>query len=1115
MLESLCCRSCLAPLQPDDGHDLCPACLGVDHLREALSDDACSNCSVMPRSVRVARLVAFEDASDWLSVAPPSQLPAGQTGGLKRPSTATQGGPPFKKKGPGKLAAQVSTLTSELAQMRAVIQTLQTDASRVVAQRHEGHGTASVYDDVISVAASDTQFQLESDLLSSRVSESGSLASAGSQADSDDTVTAALRTALSRLKLDVPRDEAAPSSAFFRRQAAASHFAVPPSEEYIKELHACWTDPKAFSRPTSDGRVLALMQDPQKLGLGHMPAVEPAIASLIVRPEETLRTNARCPRPQCRVTDDLLCKAYDMGARMGRIGNSLSHLMLGLSVSLETVPVDQPTHGLVDASLQAFALMSRELGRLLSTLVQARRQVWLAQSPLSEASRKTLRGVPVLPGELFGPAAQEALERTAQACRGGLIDWLRPPLPFLHGDTHHRPIMTQTCNRPQDLDFVRPVHPVPHSPAVAPTNPGGVEGPPDEATGPAVGHFSPGQLEYWTAHSPDIWVLARLSEGYNLQFRRRPPVPGRIRMTVIQDSAKAQALSQEIRTLLDKGAIVPVDPLLDPGGFYSRYFLVPKKTGDLRPVLDLRGLNMFLKVLPFRMLAVRQVLQAISPGDWFITVDLKDAYFHVPIALPHWKFLRFAFRGEHFQFRVLPFGLSLSPRVFTRCVAAALSPLQDQGLRILPYLDDWLICAPSHEQVLQDTETVLRHVANLGLRVNLAKSCLVPSQVATFLGMVLDSHTATARPSPKRVDDILGTLRDFRQGSSLPYVLFLSLLGKLTAAATVVPLRLLSLRPLQMWLNSLHLDPTRQDHRRQRLPVSPQCRVSLCRWRNEAFMTQGVPLGPLPSRREVVYTDASLLGWGATWQARMVQGSWSQRQSRLHINVLEFLAVELALRHFLPHLRGRHVMVRSDNTSVVFHINHQGGTGSVTLFRIAQRVLTWATPRLASLSAVHIPGVWNVSADFLSRHRPLPGDWQLHPEVVRDIWETFGRAQVDLFASRDATHCPQWFSLADRASPLGQDALAHDWPRTMLYAFPPFPLIHQTLLRVFRGGHSLLLVAPFWPGRTWFPLLRRLCCGTARRLPPRRDLLSQLGGQILHPNPERLKLWVWPLQGPA
>ncbi|MEQ2172671.1 hypothetical protein GOODEAATRI_023446, partial [Goodea atripinnis] len=121
---------------------------------------------------------------------------------------------------------------------------------------------------------------------------------------------------------------------------------------------------------------------------------------------------------------------------MGRIGNSLSRLMLGLSSSLESVPLDQSTQGLLDASLQAFALMTRKLGRTLSTLVHARRQVWLAQSPLTEPCRRTLRALLVVPGELFGSAALEALERTAQASRTRqqLAGLHRPPrLPVAAG----------------------------------------------------------------------------------------------------------------------------------------------------------------------------------------------------------------------------------------------------------------------------------------------------------------------------------------------------------------------------------------------------------------------------------------------------------------------------------------------------------------------------------------------------------------------------------------------------------------------------------------------------------------------------------------------------------
>ena len=81
---------------------------------------------------------------------------------------------------------------------------------------------------------------------------------------------------------------------------------------------------------------------------------------------------------------------------MGRIGNSFSHLLLGPSTSLQQAQVEPSLQSLSDASLQAFALMSRELGRTMSTLVQP------ALSPLTEMCRRVLCAVPVEPGELFG-----------------------------------------------------------------------------------------------------------------------------------------------------------------------------------------------------------------------------------------------------------------------------------------------------------------------------------------------------------------------------------------------------------------------------------------------------------------------------------------------------------------------------------------------------------------------------------------------------------------------------------------------------------------------------------------------------------------------------------------
>ncbi len=199
------------------------------------------------------------------------------------------------------------------------------------------------------------------------------------------------------------------------------------------------------------------------------------------------------------------------------------------------------------------------------------------------------------------------------------------------------------------------------------------------------------------------------------------------------------------------------------------------------------------------------------------------------------------------------------------------------------------------------------------------------------------------------------------------------------------------------------------------------------------------------------------------------------------------LAVFLALKNFLADLRGHHVLVRSDNTSVVSYINHQGGLRSRPLCKLACQILLWSQGKLLSLRATYIPGVHNIGTDILSRQGLRPGEWRLHPEVVELIWKKFGQAQVDLFASRETSHCPLWFSLTHPA-PLGLDAMTQTWPRLRLYAFPPIALLPGVLERVRRDRVPLLLIAPRWPGRVWFPNLFSLLDGPPLELPVRRDL---------------------------
>ena len=106
---------------------------------------------------------------------------------------------------------------------------------------------------------------------------------------------------------------------------------------------------------------------------------------------------------------------------------------------------------------------------------------------------------------------------------------------------------------------------------------------------PGVGRFTQQHLICWGSCTTDPWVVTTLSQGYNLQFRRRPPVFRGIRLTTVSDPTRRQALSQEVSTLLEKKAIEIVDPQTQQGGFYSVYFLVPKKRVGFALYWDYEG----------------------------------------------------------------------------------------------------------------------------------------------------------------------------------------------------------------------------------------------------------------------------------------------------------------------------------------------------------------------------------------------------------------------------------------------------------------------------------------------------------------------------------------------
>ena len=175
---------------------------------------------------------------------------------------------------------------------------------------------------------------------------------------------------------------------------------------------------------------------------------------------------------------------------------------------------------------------------------------------------------------------------------------------------------------------------------------------PNILVGGRLAHFA----QNWAKITDDKWVLSVIRNGYRIAFLERPillPDP------VFFQQPLSQHLEEEVASLLSKGAVEEIIP--ECPGHYSRIFLVPKKNGKLRLIIDLSVLNHFVYTQTFKMETQRKVKDAVQLNDWAFSLDLTDAYLHISIHHRSRKYLRFTLRGRVYQFKALPFGVQGTP----------------------------------------------------------------------------------------------------------------------------------------------------------------------------------------------------------------------------------------------------------------------------------------------------------------------------------------------------------------------------------------------------------------------------------------------------------------------
>jgi hypothetical protein len=596
-------------------------------------------------------------------------------------------------------------------------------------------------------------------------------------------------------------------------------------------------------------------------------------------------------------------------------------------------------------------------------------------------------------------------------------------------------------------------------------------------------------------------VILGFVKGYDLeldsipsQFKQPPAIN-------FSNNEKA-VIDREIDSLLCKGVIEPCLPV--HGQYLSNVFVRPKKGGDFRFILNLSNLNEHVTYMHFKMDTIYSCIDLVQPGSFLASLDLRDAYYSVPIAVESRKFLRFIWGNKLYQYTSLPNGLSSAPRLFTKLLKPVMATLRNKGLVSSIYIDDLFLQAPTKELCLVNIESTCSLLRQLGFFINFKKSVMVPTQRLQHLGFLIDTTNMTLSLPVEKIHKLKASCLQLKNELSCSIRQLAQVIGLLVSCIPAVRFGKLHYRQLEI-------------EKIQALKLHKGCFDAPCLLSNEAKLELDWWLTNADKLYEdivtkpvdiVIFTDSSLEGWGAIRGPTKAAGHWSVSERQEHINILELKACLLGLKSLCKGLKDLHIQVQMDNTTAITYLNNMGGTHSLLCNLLAKQIWAWAIKSNIWLSATHIPGRDNSEADKASREFNDRTEWMLNKDSFSNISRQFGTPIIDLFASRLNAQVGHYYAWKPDPGCIGVDAFSHTWntyDNNLLYAFPPFSLMHKVLKKITEDEAEVIVVAPLWPTQSWFPRLLQLLCKeplilrsrtTLLRLPHKPDTPSLLGKKL-------------------
>ena len=332
------------------------------------------------------------------------------------------------------------------------------------------------------------------------------------------------------------------------------------------------------------------------------------------------------------------------------------------------------------------------------------------------------------------------------------------------------------------------------------------------------------------------------------------------------------------------------------------------------------------------MTTLKQIRESLRNGQWAIQIDIKSAYCHIPMHCRHRCLLRFRYKGKVYQFKTLPFGLSMAPKTFTQCTWPILLYCCKLGIMLLLYLDDVLVLGDTYNQAKTNGRIIAKLLLDLSFILSLEKCNFEPMQVFMHLGVMWNTKMMMLLLPQEKVQAIQKQARHVLR--NLMYRAVQRLLGLTNFVSIALPLTRLQSQPLQWWLKQHYKSPSDMF---KTMSITEEARHNL--ERGHSFRSHPKSFHR-PSVQEVIMTDALTKGFGGECNRLVFWGKWPGSKGRdTHINLLELETIWKVCNQFESEIKGKATSFQIDNRTAVAYLMKEGGTRCQQLDRLARKIL--------------------------------------------------------------------------------------------------------------------------------------------------------------------------------